>query len=115
MDDTKGAYIYRDDKDNDIILFMYFKMTEEKLKQTFPDSYNSESAHGSNYLITNFKNGKDYIGCGTMDNIKRFMNDTEMSDIIENNFETTQKIFNNLTEEQYNILLSFAEKTLGLV
>ena len=112
MDNKKGAYIYND-IDNEIILFMYLKTTKEQLKKILGSSFNDIGE--SNYLIANFKGGQNYMGCGSLENIKRFMNDTVMSNIIDNSYDENKKIFSNLTEEQFKSLTEFANKTLSSV
>lgn len=114
MNSEKGAYIYRD-IDNDIILFIYLKMTKEELKKALPQTYNEKTAGEENYLIANFKGKQNYMGCGTLENIKRFMDDTDVYNIIESDFEETKKVFNDLTEKQYKNLTAFINKTLSSV
>ena len=109
----KGSYVY-EDNDTDIILFIYIKLSKDKLKRALPLSYNENTIGDCNYLLACFKNGFDYLSCGTYETILEMITKHNMVDIINNDYISISKYYKNLTINDYNHYLSFATKQLKI-
>ena len=110
---NKGSYLY-EDSDANIILFIYIKLSKDKLKHALPLSYDENTMEDCNYLFACFKNGFDYLGCGTYKNILEMITKHNMVDIINNDYISISKYYKNLTINDYNHYLSFATKQLEI-
>lgn len=116
MNLEKGGYLIKDSKDDDTLLFIYMKLSKTQLANALPISFDSNSydTNNSQYISAIFKNGQDFIGQTNFSQVQQTIQTTTHIDLINNNLQTCQNLFPNLTSQQYHNLLSFATNQLNI-
>lgn len=107
-----GALIYNGEN-NSIDLFIYRKSSYKQLTKILPLSFAfGEIKKEDDYLIAFFHNGADFVGSGTMVDIKKLIEEKSMIDILNNNYESIKTRGLNLEKEEFDDLVSFSKKQL---
>ena len=108
MEDTSGAYLYRDDE-NGIVLIIYMKLSKDKLAKALPLS---DIKTEDNYLLASFVNGQDYLGPCTFNHVKNYINKTNAINLLSNNYNEIKKKIKNISLREYTDNLEFAKSQL---
>ena len=107
----RDALVYQDN-DDDIILVLYMRLNAPTLKQALPMSYDSNKPD-HNYLVACFKQGVDYIGQSSWDQIKEKIQTNNMHSLITSDYDTLHAIYDDLTIDTHRKLLEFATSQLN--
>ena len=115
MTSNRGAYLLLDNTDSTLILFIYIKLSKNELISANPgfdiDTYHTENRH---YLSAFFKNGTDYIGASTSQEINNLISKKNSINLLTNTYQSCYEVFNQLTKEEYDRLTSFANEQLNV-
>tara|TARA_B100001093_G_scaffold508793_1_gene571687 strand:+ start:4271 stop:4606 length:336 start_codon:yes stop_codon:yes gene_type:complete len=107
-----GAFIYHGENDS-IDLFIYRKFLYEQLTKILPLSFAlGEIKKNHNYLIAFFHNGADFVGSGTLIDIKKLILEKSMIDILNNNYQSIKTKGFNLKKNEFDGLVSFSKNQL---
>ncbi len=107
IDESKGAYLYYDDMRKTNVLFLYMKLSKNKLKNALP----SDDIDPKNtYLTGSFVDGTDYIGQGSYKNIIEEINNRHMINILTKDYKEVHKTLQSLKISEFNDHVSFAKK-----
>ena len=107
-----GAFIYHGENDS-IDLFIYRKFSYQELTKILPLSFKfGEIKNHHNYLIAFFHNGADFVGSGTMIDIKKLILEKSMIDILNNDYPSIKTQGFNLQEKEFDGIVSFSKKQL---
>ena len=107
-----GAFIYHAENDS-IDLFIYRKFSYQELTKILPLSFKfGEIKKHHNYLIAFFHNGADFVGSGTMIDIKKLILEKSMIDILNNDYQSIKTQGFNLQEKEFDGLVSFSKNQL---
>ncbi len=108
IDKSKGAYLYYDNHYKTHILFIYIKLSKDKLKNAvFPPDDPKNI-----YITASFVNGIDYVGHDSYENIKMMINDAHMINILTHNYKEVHKTLRNLEVAEFNEHVSFSKEQL---
>ena len=107
-----GAFIYHGENDS-IDLFIYRKFSYQELTEILPLSFKfGEIKKHHNYLIAFFHNGADFVGSGTMIDIKKLIREKSMIDILNNDYQSIKTQGFNLKKNEFDGIISFSKKQL---
>lgn len=112
MNPEKGAYLIQDQKNID--LFLYIKLDKPKLSKALLIDFNEHDYEQNNkhYLSAYFKHGLDYIGQSNFIELQTILRNNTHIDLLNNTFETIQKVFPLFTFEQYTNQKAFVKDQL---
>ena len=79
----RDGLIYQDN-DGDIILVLYMKLSASKLRQALPLGYDPTKLD-HNYLVACFKQGMDYIGQSSWEQIEKMIDERNMHSLLSAN------------------------------
>ena len=109
MNYINGAYLIND-RDRHI-LFIYMKLSKDKLLDALPLTPDLESSD-SEYLTAVFQDGCDYIGHTNLQGIKSVLNTHLNINILENNFNKCKNVFPKLLFDEFNQLQKFSNEQI---
>ena len=107
----RDALIYQD-TDNDIILVLYMKLSASKLRQALPLGYDPTKLD-HNYLVACFKQGMDYIGQSSWEEIDKMIDERNMHSLLSNGYGKLHELYNDLTLEEHEGLMRVVTKQLN--
>jgi hypothetical protein len=112
MSVDRDAMIYQD-TDGDIILVLYIKLSASKLKQALPLGYDPTKLD-HNYLIVWFKQGMDYIGQSSWEEINKTIDERNMLSLLSCGYDTLHELYSDLSQDTHAELLALATKQLAI-
>ena len=104
----KNGYIF-EDKDKQIYIFIYIKLSRKELAKALPLSHPCEL--DKDYLCGTFINGVDYLGSANLPDIKETIKNNKMKNILTTPYS---EITFNITEEEYNSNIKFVKYQLDI-
>lgn len=104
----KDSFIYK--HNNDIYHFVYTKISKEQFNNLFITHKVSESISNPYICIFFDPNNKCYIGHLTEDEIQQLILQSDMINLLDNDFEYLNKLFPILTKEKYQEKLSLTKE-----
>ena len=107
-----GAFIYHGEKDS-IDIFIYRKFSYKQLTEILPLSFKfGEIKKHHNYLIAFVHDGADFVGSGTLIDIKKLILEKSMIDILNNDYQSIKTKGFNLKKNKFDDLVSFSKNQL---
>ena len=89
------------------------KLSQKELRTALPVSYCNTK--NSEYLICIFdEDGRDYTGQASLNNIKFIIEEHNMKELLNNNYEKLKYEFHNLDKNIYEEKLRIANKQLKI-
>jgi len=107
----RDAMIYQDNEE-DIILVLYMKLTADKLQRALPIGYDPTKID-HNYLVACFKQGMDYIGQSSWEQIETMIAEHNMLSLLTCEYDKLHEIYDDLTRDTYEELHGLATKQLN--
>lgn len=105
--ETKGIFLFKDKEDDEICLFLFYRLTPAQIKIALP---NIDENIPGNYFVGIWKKGLDYLGKTEYNGILSIKKQEELVNIEKNYDEIFQKL--NISQEEYNKYKEFAYKHL---
>lgn len=113
LNNYDGGYA-KDDTDATVI-FMYIKMTDKELEKSLPLSYVKNSDCKNQYLVVIFKDGFDYLGQSTYDNLQSTIKELHYKSIFDNDYKFIKTHFPDVTEKEYNSTKSIIQEQINYI
>ena len=106
---------YAKDETKATVIFMYIKMTDKELEKALPLSYVKNNDCENQYLIVIFKDGLDYLGQLTHDNLQSTIKELEFKSVLDNDYEFIKTYFPDATEKEYNSTKSIIQEQINYI
>ena len=107
-DIEKASYIFMDNQK--MHRFMYIKLSKKQLQEALPITYQDNPS--KNYLTVVFdEDGRDFLGQATYGEILELVNKYQMTNLLEEPFDTIKNDFNLGSQELQN-MIDFARNQL---
>ena len=101
LNNYDGGYAIDDTKAT--VIFMYIKMTDKELEKALPLSYVKNNDCENQYFIVIFKDGLDYLGQLTHDNLQSTIKELQFKSILDNDYEFIKTYFPDASEKNITI------------
>ena len=111
LNNDLGAYIFKNDSTSLIDLFLYIKLSPAKLSHALPFSYDPNKKN-SDYLVCIFEEGRDYLSQNTKTEIDNIIQEYSMINLLDNSYETLNKIYPDLSYDLYKHYIESSKKNL---
>lgn len=107
MEEDKGAFVF--EEDGEFVIFIYAKLMQFKLMNFLPMSYQENK--GEYYLVV-FKDNLDHVGQTNKTYINNYIAKYKMINILDNDFDSLNKNFPNLTNDEFEKINTFVNDQL---